>query len=116
MNYKMAKTIPSRSDCDPTILRIYDLICKRRKMTEVDWAKLFGRKSFKASSSKWKDIETVLNVLDRIISADNLYKVCRKCGHRNPFDVDYSEMTDKEVEEHIRKCEGCNENLFKETT
>ena len=110
---KIRKKIPSRSDCDPTILRIYDLLVKRRKIDNEKLSKIFGVDNWKQSSAKWRYIEAGLNFLDAIGSDDNLYKVCEHCGTRNPFDYNYEYMTDEQVHNYIRLCENpkCMEPL-----
>lgn len=109
---KARKKIPSSQDAPPSVLRIYKLINERRNMTELEWAQLFGISSFKTSTAKWRYVETVLRVLDRIGSDDDLYQVCPKCKTRNPYDIDRKGWTDKEIENDNHPCEGCGVPLF----
>jgi transcription initiation factor IIE alpha subunit len=107
-----SKKIPSRSDCDPNILRIYDLLVARRKMTPEKLSKIFGIADWNQSSAKWRYLESGLRFLDELESDDDLYGICKKCGHRNPFDTNYDNMTEKEAAEFSHPCENCGEPLF----
>jgi hypothetical protein len=96
---------------DTYLARIYALILERRHLSEQRFAAMFGIETFANDTEKWRSVEIVLEIVDLIGDADNLYKLC-ECGYRNPFDRDYSNMSEKEIHDDQTPCENCGTALF----
>lgn len=93
--------------------RIYTLLKKRRKLKEKDFQYIFGVKDFRMSSAKFRYIDAIIRVLQKIGSDDDLFITCKNCGYANPLDRDYTGMTEQQEFEDNFACEQCGVNCFK---